>query len=79
MRLKQWTVWNYSDYCNPGFQQLLIAGIPLSAFFWTDGYSTLLEAQLQSELQIAWAESAPSLSEFRAIQFIVAARTVDCA
>ena len=45
------------------------------AFFWTDGYSTLLEAQLQSELQIAWAESAPSLSEFRAIQFIVAAGT----
>ena len=31
------------------------------------------KAQLQSELEIAWAEGAPSLSEFRAIQTIVIA------
>jgi hypothetical protein len=31
------------------------------------------EAQLQAELEIAWAESASSLSELRAIQAIIAA------
>jgi len=37
---------------------------------WAQGS---LKAQLQSELEIAWAESAPSLSELRAIQTIIAA------
>jgi len=31
------------------------------------------EPQLQAELEIAWAESPPSLSELRSIQAIIAA------
>ena len=37
------------------------------------GQNDRSEAQLQAELEIAWTESPPSLSEFRAIQAIIAA------
>jgi hypothetical protein len=36
----------------------------------------IVKAELKAELEIAWVESAPSLSEFRAIQTIIAAGSV---
>jgi hypothetical protein len=46
------------------------ARVLAARFMGTNDFS---EAQLQSELEIAWVEGAPSLSEIMAIQAIIAA------